>query len=112
MSARHLTLGQLIAALEPEDPDLVIPLGFRNPHSYRGIYSEVAFEVAHNIRVGDMLDAARSALGETYQGWKGGDFTMEQYTDCYLVDDEGCTGESIGSTLLRFMLDAGKGTSL
>lgn len=103
-------LDELIAALDAEDPNLIVPLGFARPHSYRGYYSELAFEPALNVTVGSMLAAARSAKGATYQGWKGGDYTMDGYTDCWLAEQGRC-GESIGPVLLALML-AADGTDL
>jgi hypothetical protein len=50
-----------------------------------------------------MLADARSALGATFHGWKGGEYTMAEYTDCWLAV-AGCTGEGIGPVLLRYML--------
>lgn len=102
-----MTLEELITALEAEDPNLVLPLGFTNPHSYRGYYYELAFEPAQNVTVGAMLADARAADGATYTGWKGGEYTMGSYTDCWLAV-EGCVGETIGSHFLKLMIDAGK----
>lgn len=100
---RHLTLGELIERLEAEDPAKVVRQGFANPDSYRGYYHDLAFEPAWNVSVADMLADARSALGATFQGWKGGDFTMGEYTDCWLAV-RGDTGETLGAVLLDFML--------
>lgn len=61
-----MTLDELIAALDAADPDLVLPDGFTNPHSYRGYYEQLAFEPAQDVRVADMLADAREALGTTY----------------------------------------------
>lgn len=99
-------LGELIAALEAKDPALTVPIGFDSPHSYRGDYCELAFEPARNVTVGSMLAAARSALGATYGGWKGGDYTMCEWTPCWLAA-RGSTGETIGVVLLGLMLEAG-----
>lgn len=98
-----MTLGELISRLESEDPTLVVPLGFTEPHSYRGYYDELAFVPTEKVTVREMLAAARSALGTTYQGWKGGDFKMGQYTDCWLAEQGDC-GEGIGPILLDYML--------
>jgi hypothetical protein len=81
-----VTLAELIARLEAANPQQVVTRGFDSPHSYRGDYMDLAFEPATDITVGDMLDAARSALGETFTGYKGGDFTMDGYTDCWLAE--------------------------
>jgi hypothetical protein len=103
----HLGLSELIARLEREhhaDPTKRVRIGFTNPHSYRGYYEQLAFERAENVAVGDMLAAAQSALGRTFQGWKGGDYTMREYTDVWLVQEEGYTGESIGAVFLELLL--------
>jgi hypothetical protein len=99
-----MTLGALIAHLSRADGTLVVPVGFARPHSYRGYYHDLAFEMEPNTTVGAMLEAARSALGSTYRGWKGGDFTMGEHTDVYLVAEEGECGEGIGPVLLGYML--------
>lgn len=101
----HLSLGQLIDRLRAE-PDLSrrVPIGFDSPHSYRGDYYDLAFEIAQNVTVAEMLASAESALGATFQGWKGGDYTMSKYTEVWLVEQGGCCGESLGSVLLALML--------
>ena len=96
-------LEELIAFLEACDPAIVVPLGFHEPHSYRGDYSCLAFEPKENTTVGAMLACARDALGKTYEGYKGGSFTMEGHADVYL-SEYGTTGEEIGPVLLRYMV--------
>ena len=78
------TLGDLIKRLEEEDPNRMVQLGFARPHSYRGFYDELAFEPKENVTIGDMLEAARSALGKTFTGYKGGDYVMEEFTYVWL----------------------------
>jgi len=39
-----MNLGQLINRLKQEDLNRKIPIGFCNPHSHRGDYSELAFD--------------------------------------------------------------------
>jgi hypothetical protein len=99
-----MTLGELIEALEKADPDLVVPEGFASPHSYRGYYEDLAFEPAADVTVGAMLEAARSALGTAFEGYKGGWFVMEDYTDCWLAVYGSGGGEGIGPVLVRYML--------
>ncbi len=106
-----MTLGELIKALEKQNPDLVVPHGFSEPHSYRGYYDELAFEPADNMTIGKMLKCAKYALGKTYTGYKGGDYTMHEWTDVWLAH-YGCCGESIGPTLLSYMINAGKAKML
>lgn len=108
MDGDDMTLDELIAALAAEDPSLVLPLGFSHPHSYRGIYSDLAFEPTRDVTVGAMLADARSALGTTYQGWKGGDNEMTGWSDCWL-SEEGCgDGQMLSPILLTLLLAAGQ----
>jgi hypothetical protein len=102
-----MMLRDLIAALEahPHQQHRV-PVGFNGACSYRGFYTDLAFIQAENVTVAGMLADARGALGETFQGYKGGDYTMDEYTDCWLVEDDWMTGESIGPVLVRYMLEA------
>ena len=105
MKPEHLSLGGLIAALESHDPDTRLAVGFTNPHSYRGYYEQLAFGIAENVTVGEMLTDARSALGETFQGWKGGDYEMDEDTPVWLVSERGTSdGETVGAVLLDLML--------
>ncbi len=50
-----------------------------------------------------MLDCAKSSLGQTFRGYKGGDYTMSAHTDVWLAF-YGSTGETIGPVLLGYML--------
>lgn len=104
----QLSLGEIVARLKTEDPDRVLPVGFAKPHSYRGDYYEVAFEIRRNITVGAMLAAAESAIDATFQGWKGGDYKMSDYSCAWLVAEEGDCGETIGAVSLELMLDAAR----
>lgn len=106
MQPKDLTLKGIIDRLEQvANQDAVLKVGFVNPHSYRGDYSELAFQAANDIPVKNLLAYARSALGSTYEGWKGGEFTMRDYTTCYLVSEEGMCGEMIGAVFLELMLN-------
>jgi hypothetical protein len=99
-----VNLGELIARLETADPNQVVKHGFLNPHSYRGDYMDLAFEPAEDITVGEMLAAARSAVGATFQGWKGGDFVMHSDTWCWLSQQGDASGETISALLLELIL--------
>jgi len=96
-------LEELIDRLKKEDPNTRVPVGFHNPHSYRGDYFQVAFEPVENVTIGEMLECAKEALGTTYTGYKGGNFTMHGCTHCYLAN-RGRTGEEIGNILIDYMI--------
>lgn len=101
---RFLTLGDLIKRLELEDPNRILPMGFHEPHSYRGNYNDLAFEPAYDISIREMLEAAREALGTTYVGYKGGEYLMTEHTDCW-ISHYGESGDNrIGPLLLELLL--------
>lgn len=99
-----MNLGDLITRLEAADPNQVVRHGFHNPHSYRGYYMDLAFEPAENITVGEILEAARSAVGATYEGWKGGQFKMNKHDWCWLSEEGTASGETISALLVDLML--------
>ena len=98
-----MTLGELIHVLKAAKQDLVCVHGFSDPHSYRGYYEQLAFEPTPNTTVAEMLTFAQDALGSTYSGYKGGEYTMGEHTDVWLAC-YGCTGEAITSLTLEYML--------
>lgn len=98
-----MTLSDLIKRLEAAPQGDILRLGFRRAHSYRGYYEQLAFEPAKDVRVSDMLATAQSALGATFDGWKGGEYTMDEYTEVWLAY-VGTTGETIGPHFLELML--------
>jgi len=104
----RLTIGdgvvliELINYLETQDPEIKVPLGLCNPHSYRGYYDQLAFEPTKGTTVAKMLACAKGALGETFEGYKGGDFKMKGYTEVNLADYGNC-GEEISLILLKYM---------
>lgn len=98
-----MILKELIGYLEGMDPGRIVEFGFGNPHSYRGYYSELAFEPVKHTTVAEMLKAARSAIGCAFQGWKGGDFEMGEYSEVYLAEEGSC-GPEMTIFTLHFML--------
>lgn len=81
-----MTLGRLIQILSVMDPKTVVPNGFTSPHSYRGYYEQLAFEPMGYVSVKEMLKSAKSAVGKTFTGYKGGNFTMDLGTDIWISD--------------------------
>ena len=96
-------LDELIVMLRHANQDAVLKNGFTYPHSYRGYYSELAFEPAEDVKVSDMLRDAEGALGKTFMGYKGGDYTMHGAVECYLAT-YGNTGEELTIRLMTYML--------
>lgn len=100
-----MALREVIAALESADQDYVAPIGFGEPMSYRGDYGQLAFEPARNVSVASMLKHAKSALNQTFTGYKGGDFLMDQWVDCYIAEYSHSTpnADLIGPVLLAYL---------
>lgn len=104
----YFTLGSLIECLKAEDPSLPMPIGFGEPKSYRGYYEQLAFEPKRDTTIGEMLAHAEAALGQTFQGYKGGDFTMGEHTDCWIAEYGHGGGDMIGQTLMACLIGQAK----
>jgi len=88
------TLGEVILLLRAAPPTDIVKLDFtdQNPHSlgsYRGYYEDLSLEYgtlygeeagSSPITVKQLLEMFEQAVGKTYQGYKGGDFTMHTKT--------------------------------
>lgn len=95
-----MRLGKLIAWLEQQDQTSTVKDGFGSPHSDRGDYSELGFSPEAETTFGEMLKHAKSAMGATFTGWKGGEFEMHEYTPCHIGEYGDC-GEEITSAHLK-----------
>lgn len=107
------TLGVLIARLEQEyarNPDLIVHRGFADPHSYRGYYHNLAFEPRSDVPLRRMLEDARFSVDTTFQGYKGGDYTMTLDTEVWLAE-YGHLGETIGPVFIDLMLSDSRSDS-
>ncbi len=100
-------LMDLIETLDGYAPETPVARGFGNPHSYRGYYDQLAFEPVSNTTTGDMLAAALSAVGATYEGYKGGSFEMNNYTDVWLAE-YGRSGEALSALLVEYLIADGR----
>lgn len=93
----HLTIEELIDRLyEFDDDDLLYTSSGHildgKLHSYRGIYSDLSLGYHDGdhyfddpeITVGQMSLALRNVIGDTMYGYKGGEYTMQQDTLCWL----------------------------
>lgn len=95
-AATQMTLGQLIEVLSEFDPNRLV-IGFGRVRSYRGYYSDLAFEpVESHGTVASLLHMARECLGRTFQGYKGGDYVMGESTPLWFSE----WGEASGLRLM------------
>lgn len=100
-----MQLQRLIEWLEKmnqEHPDGIVPCGFDEPDSWRGNYEDLAFYPKDNAKISEMLKHAVSAMGNTFTGYKGGEFKMDEYTECWIAKyGEFTDSDCIGKTLLK-----------
>lgn len=89
-AATQMTLGGLIKILEtmPEDMEII---GLGELDSYRGYYSDLSFEPTDTKRtVIEVLSDCRSAMGEVFTGYKGGDYVMGSLTPLWVAHYGSC----------------------
>lgn len=95
-AATQMTLGKMTDRLALLPPETLIE-GSASPHSYRGYYCDLAFEPSDNrnrITASVALALCKGAMGEVFQGYKGGDFQMGRNTPLWL-SNYGRTGQKI-----------------
>lgn len=92
----HLTLGSAIKKLAGLNGDLRITfndtnLGPCDPGSYRGYYSDLSFEgTSEIVSVGDFLSDLKDSLGKEFEGYKGGEFVMDEKTPLWFSSYGNC----------------------
>ncbi len=106
--AGQLSLRETISLLSitPDDAPAQIEWGgelwgFEGVGSYRGYYSDLALEPAKgesNVRA--IRQALENAIGETYGGYKGGEYTMGPTTPLW-VSYHGTTGAMVTGVIER-----------
>ena len=105
MNYNHqLTLGELIYELKKYEPkeEVRFDFGYFEPgaiDSYRGYYEQLAisyreFENAR-MTVGVLLEMCKNALGNTFTGYKGGDYVMSEDTPLWASNRSDATGTAI-----------------
>ena len=96
----QLSLGDMIDLLKQLPSDALVQ-NLQNPHSYRGYYEELAFVPESDYcTAGELLELAKSCVGKTYYGWKGGEFKMSLLTPVW-VAQVGNTGEMLKDIAVR-----------
>ncbi len=99
VTQRTMTVSELIDALAQfsDDVEVRFPLGFSGPngriHSYRGFYEDVALgwtadDGHEEFTVGELTALLEGAIGDTFEGYKGGDYRCTRDTLCW-VDNVG-----------------------
>lgn len=104
-----MNVRDLIEELKKYDAKLVVPLGFGGKgHSDRGSYADLAFELRKDVTIGSMVECLKKRLGTTMQGYKGGEFSVGEYTTVKIGEDSSVCGEDISSLLVEYMAMAAR----
>lgn len=98
--AGQITLGELAARLEAADQSAEIQFEDSSSPgtlgSYRGYYRFIAIRRGENKTVAAFLPLVQRAIGGTFTGYKGGDFTMSRMTPVWVSE----YGEASGNGLV------------
>lgn len=100
-----ITIEEALSILREYPFDRVVRDGFSSPASWRGAYSELAVEPDEGVTVWHMIDTLTLAIGTTYYGYKGGEFTMSKHSEVHLAN-WGELGEPLTPRVLRYMLES------
>lgn len=94
-SLSQMTLIKLINLLK-KYPRKTKIVNICNPHSYRGYYTDLAFEIGEGYcSVGEFLNMLENdCLGKEFEGYKGGLFVMSENTPLWIAES-GELGEKI-----------------
>jgi hypothetical protein len=93
-TSSQLTLGELILKLENvKDKKKKIEFDFNGNHgptkirSWRGSYNELAIDYGMDDRYTllQFIEELKGSIGKTYEGYKGGDFTMGKITPIWVA---------------------------
>jgi len=88
-SETHLTLGNLISYLENTEDHPIANLS--HPHSYRGYYSDLAFEQEPgDISSKTLLATCKKLIGRVFVGYKGGRYKMTHTTPLWIANRGVC----------------------
>lgn len=85
----QMTLGKLINVLEAMPKDSMVA-NLCDPRSYRGYYTDLAFDHEKGKRPAvELLKECKETVGKVLSGYKGGDYVMDESTPIWIA----CYGE-------------------
>lgn len=74
--------------IEEAENEKIFGYGISEPFSWRGSYDEVAFEIIEQpMRREDILANIQKAYNGKFYGYKGGEFTYQDYTEVHFEED-------------------------
>lgn len=109
-----MTVGEIVAVLRRKDPGADVSFDFvyfrpMSLHSYRGYYEQLALGYGNEgtATVGDVLGWFEDAIGKTFTGYKGGEYTMGTDTPVWVANHD-----EAGSTAVVDIKDDGMSVRL
>ena len=102
-SQYHVTLRQMLSAIGQAEHALVSfqtedgrQWGAGDAISYRGYYSDLAIEpMAELSSTGDLMMTLMAVQGNTLEGYKGGDYLMDDDTPVWLASYGSASGHAV-----------------
>lgn len=92
-----MNIGQLLDALGKFDQAEVLQNAPINPHSYRGYYNHLSMEpTVSKMAIGKFVTNLNQCMGQTYIGWKGGEYTMNFDCELFVAYEGSCGVNVIG----------------
>lgn len=88
----QMTLGSLIIRLAELPPEMEM-WELSGAHSYRGYYEDLAFDIVRSIEkrtVRENIAYCKELLGQVFEGYKGGDYTMNTGTPVWFSHYGSC----------------------
>lgn len=94
--SKMLTLGELLDELRTFNP--LLPVVYEDhkspgdPHSYRGYYQDLSFQDREDgtASTSEFIKVLENCIGKTFEGWKGGEFTMDRTTPLWRAYEGDC----------------------
>ena len=100
----YFRLGHLIKLLE-DNNDVMLEYGFSHPHSFRGYYEDLAFELTEKPQSAiDALAVVKPCLSRTFKDYQGGDFKMYNESSVWFAYEGSGGGQQIGEMLMHLLM--------
>jgi hypothetical protein len=94
-------LSEVITFLEQQPQDKIISFGFGSGDSYRGSFGDIGFSPLEDVSIKYMLACAKEMINKQHKGYKGGEYTTDEDSLCYIAEPNN-NGDEINDTILKY----------
>ena len=85
-------------------PDATMPFCIEDVFSWRGVYAEPACCIStRDVSKEDNLSMLNMLTSDTFTGWKGGEYSYNDYNDIHFESSRGSWSD--GKFIIDFLLD-------